>query len=410
VGASPVMSVEAAIVSQVDSAELLHLCQELVAVPSFPGEEGSCARLVAARLRELGFEHVELQEVKPGLPNVIATLEGASGSRERSFMLNGHLDIDPLPDDYDKPLFRTWVEGDLLWGTGLANMKAGLASMIGAALAIKRSGVRLERDLVVACVVGELAGGFGTQHYLEHNPVPAWAIVPEPTDANVRTVHAGCLQLLIHVRGGDAVQRTMRALGALEQVDWSCGSHPLAAGLPRLCVGGVVGGVGASGDLASSGRPPDRATLLVDVRTAPQQSMDDAIGDLRRTLDRVHGEDPGFDYEIDGPPAAYVQFGANECFQPPLDLSPADPLATLTARWHERLTGTTTRVGFQDPGSFAGADTGWLFSKGCRAINYGPMAAAVHHDHVRLERLTSAAQVMAMVAAELCMAPGSTNA
>jgi len=399
-----VIPAEAAILNTIDEGELLQLCTELVAVPSFPGEEGGCARLIAARLRELGFEHVELQEVKPGLPNVVAIVRG-SESGAGGFMFNGHLDIDPLPDDYDKPLFRTWTEGDLLWGTGLANMKAGLASMIGAALAIRRCGIRLQRDVIVACVVGELAGGFGTQHYLDHNPVPEWAIVPEPTDGNVRTVHAGCLQLLIHVSGASAIERTLRVLDVLDDVTWTCGTHPLAPGLPRLCVGGAVGGSGPARDLASARRSPDRSTLLVDVRTAPQQSMEEAVADLCRTLDSVRVSDQDFRYEIDVPPAAYLQFGANECFQPPLDLRPSDPLAVATAVWHERLTGTPPSVGFQDPGSFAGADTGWLFSRGCRSINYGPAAAAVHHDHVRIDRLTSAAQVMAMVAAEFCGSP-----
>jgi acetylornithine deacetylase len=35
-------------------------------------------------------------------------------------------------------------------------MKAGVASMIAAAEAVRRSGVTLKGDLVLACVVGEL--------------------------------------------------------------------------------------------------------------------------------------------------------------------------------------------------------------------------------------------------------------
>jgi acetylornithine deacetylase len=47
------------------------------------------------------------------------------------------------------------LEGDRLYGHGVQNMKGGLASIIMAAEAIRRSGVRLAGDLVVACVAGE---------------------------------------------------------------------------------------------------------------------------------------------------------------------------------------------------------------------------------------------------------------
>ena len=54
-------------------------------------------RLLGACLDVFAHEPLPADSPLWSLPNVIATLKGASGSRERSFMLNGHVDIDPLP-------------------------------------------------------------------------------------------------------------------------------------------------------------------------------------------------------------------------------------------------------------------------------------------------------------------------
>ena len=59
------------------------------------------------------------------------------------------------------------VEGDRLYGHGVQNMKGGLATIVLAAEAIRRSEVQLKGDLVVACVVGETQGGEGTYHLMQ---------------------------------------------------------------------------------------------------------------------------------------------------------------------------------------------------------------------------------------------------
>jgi acetylornithine deacetylase len=82
-------------------------------------------------------------------------------------MLNGHTDVDPLAVGWRRDPWEAVVEGDRLVGHGLVNMKGGVTAMIEAALLLRRAGVRLRGDLVIAAVVGELQGGAGTVHLLE---------------------------------------------------------------------------------------------------------------------------------------------------------------------------------------------------------------------------------------------------
>ena len=105
---------------------------------------------------------VDLQEVEPGRFQTIATLRGTGGGMR--LMFNGNIDIDPLAYGWKRDPWTPTVEGDFLCGAGVYNMKAGVASMIAAAEALRKSGAARRGDLIVACVAGELQGGVGTVH------------------------------------------------------------------------------------------------------------------------------------------------------------------------------------------------------------------------------------------------------
>src|SRR5207245_11376316 len=82
-------------------------------------------------------------------------------------MLNGHTDINALTRRWKRDPWTPSVEGDRLYGHGIQNMKGGLTSIIMAAEAVRRSGLSLKGDLVVACVAGETQGGEGTQALMQ---------------------------------------------------------------------------------------------------------------------------------------------------------------------------------------------------------------------------------------------------
>jgi acetylornithine deacetylase len=109
----------------VDREELIELAKELARIPSFTTEETTCARFLHDFFRREGFES-ELQEVDPGRFQTIARLPGSGGGE--SLMLNGHVDIDPIPSGVSADPWTPAVKGDVLWGAGLGNMKGGMAA------------------------------------------------------------------------------------------------------------------------------------------------------------------------------------------------------------------------------------------------------------------------------------------
>ncbi len=402
------------VVEQVALEDVVRLLEEIVPFPSFSGDEGGVAHLLAARMRDWGFDEVWLQDVEPGRPNVFGALRG-DGSGP-TLMLNGHLDIDPLPDGYDRPPWECQVEGDRLYGAGVGNMKGGLAALVMAAVAVKRSGARLKGDLVVAGVVGELQGGIGTCYLLEHGPVPDVVIVPEPTNLQVRTLHAGVLEVLVTVFGRavwvgqlqrppsvNAIEKALRAMRALEDMSLTHEPHPELPGLPRINVGAIRGGLTREHQMWRPAYVPDCATLAADIRLHPGMTVEGVVADLRRVLDGLAAHDPEFRHELELPPATYREpWRAMAHYMPPLEIPREHPLVQLVAQTHERVTGETPPIGRHVPGSHAGADSGHFWAHGIPALNYGPTQHSRFKNEVALSKLDQGTRVLAEVAAELC--------
>lgn len=78
----------------VDDREVLDLVAALARIPSFTTEERQVAEFLHALFVREGLQ-AEFMEVDPGRVQVVGRLKGRGGGR--TLMLNGHMDIDPLP-------------------------------------------------------------------------------------------------------------------------------------------------------------------------------------------------------------------------------------------------------------------------------------------------------------------------
>lgn len=404
------------VLEHVREAELIEWTRRLHRFPSFSGEEGEVAADLAQQLRSLGLE-AELQEVELGRPNVIGRLRGTGDGP--SFMFNGHLDIDPIPMGYPGDPWEFRREGGKLFGHGIRNMKAGVAAMVAAAGALARAGVPLRGDLIVAGVIGELQGGLGTVHHLQAGVVPDYAIVPEPTLLNIRTLHAGISQFLISTRGKacwagsvhlyphvNAVEKMCKVIEALRGLSFSAAPHPEIPHLPRRHIGNLIGGLTRDYVLWRPSYVPDYCTVVFEARTVPGQTVEDVLADLRRVLDPLREEDPDLVIEIEPPPAAYRPPWRGMIGMPPLDLPKDDPLVEIVRRCHVAVLGAEPeRIGFVDPGSYAGADSGHLQRAGAHVLNYGPTGHSFWEHAVEVKKLVSCARVLALAAEEVLASP-----
>jgi acetylornithine deacetylase len=398
------------VLARIDDEEVVRLACDLIRIPSFTTEETACAEWLADYLAGQGLD-VELQEIEPGRRQTLARLRGEGGGR--SIMLNGHIDIDPLATGWTRDPFDPWIADGKLYGHGVYNMKAGVTACIMAALALRRSGVPVRGDVVLACVAAELNGGTGTLYAIQHGARTDMAVVAEPYGADtIMTKHTGSMDVVVHTlgrathiskkeQGVDAIAAMMRAIGALYAMRFTHTPDPDLPGLPRMNVGSIIGGRGRGHDLRGPYTVSDFCTAYVNVRFNASQTGETVVADIRRTLEGLAAEDPGFRFEIEFPPA--LERGLGRMAKLAVDVPKTEPVVQMVRRNLRLVTGREPEhFGVRLPQSYAGNDTTHLWGAGIPCCLYGPGGGYTdYHDvHTRLEDLFVCTRVLALTALE----------
>ncbi|MYX40310.1 M20/M25/M40 family metallo-hydrolase [Streptomyces sp. SID89] len=152
--------------------EVVELCAELIRFDTSnpTSDERACADWVVARLAEAGIAS-ELVESAPGRANVIARIPGADPARG-ALLVHGHLDVVPADAaEWRIPPFSGEIRDGYLWGRGAIDMKDTVAVMLATARHFARTGARPAREIVLAFLADEEAGGrFGAHWLVEHRP------------------------------------------------------------------------------------------------------------------------------------------------------------------------------------------------------------------------------------------------
>ena len=159
--------------------EVVDLCRDLIRIDSSnygdgsgPGERAA-AEHVQAVLAEVGLGS-ELIESDPGRASVVLRIEGdPEGTADRgALLLHGHLDVVPArAADWTVDPFAGEVRDGCLWGRGAVDMKGMDAMVLALVRDLARTGRRPPRDLVVAFLADEEAGGLkGARHLVETRP------------------------------------------------------------------------------------------------------------------------------------------------------------------------------------------------------------------------------------------------
>ncbi|MEU9345614.1 M20/M25/M40 family metallo-hydrolase [Streptomyces sp. NPDC048278] len=156
--------------------EVVDLCRELIRFDtsnygdhSGPGER-KAAEWVAEKLAEVGLDP-EIFESHPGRASTVARIEGTDPSRP-ALLIHGHLDVVPAnADDWTHHPFSGEVADGCVWGRGAVDMKDMDAMTLAVVRDRLRSGRKPPRDIVLAFLADEEAGGtWGARHLVDNHP------------------------------------------------------------------------------------------------------------------------------------------------------------------------------------------------------------------------------------------------
>jgi succinyl-diaminopimelate desuccinylase len=342
------------------TADPVDLCAALVDVPSVSGDEAALADAVERALRGQA-PHLEVLRAGDA---VLARTHLGRGSR---VLLAGHLDTVPIADNV--PSRR---DGDLLFGCGTSDMKAGDA--VFAHLAATLPEPRHDLTLVFYdCEEVEAARNGLGRIEREH---PDWlradlAILGEPTNGTVEAGCQGTLRAQVTTRGRrahsarswlgsnavHAAEGVLHRLSGYAAREVEIDGCRYREGLQAVRIaGGVAGNV-----------VPDECVVTVNFRFAPDRDAAGAEKHVREVFD-------GFELTV-------------------TDLAPGalPGLAAPAAQEFLAATGAApaAKYGWTDVSRFA--------ALGIPALNYGPGDPNLAHtreEHVDTRQITAATALL----------------
>ena len=221
-----------AILQAVDSLreDTLALTVRLARHRSVLGEEASCLEDMAEVLAGHGLAPERVPTVPaalerhPGFSPPLVPYEGRDNvvalcaprvGGGRSLMLQGHLDVVPegAAELWTTPPFEPAVRDGRLYGRGCGDMKAGVASIVGAWRALELAGLRPAAPLQMGFVIEEECTGNGALAVMQALPRPDACLIPEPGPGfeALYVAQVGVVWAWITVTGRPAHVREMRA-------------------------------------------------------------------------------------------------------------------------------------------------------------------------------------------------------
>ena len=156
----------------VDPEEAAALTGELVAIRSYPGEEGAVQHHVAGWLQANGLEP-EFQPTEGDRPNVIARVENGPGP---TLLINGHVDTVLAVDGWSSDPWTPRRDDNRLYGIGAGDMKSGVAAAMLTTRALTQNRERWHGSVVFSSVVDEEAYSIGARALIDSasRPTTAW--------------------------------------------------------------------------------------------------------------------------------------------------------------------------------------------------------------------------------------------
>lgn len=402
------------------------ILRQLVEIPSISGTDAeneaiaTVAHIFADHGLDVDHWEIPLDEImaRPDFPGVevdrheawglVGRLTGRrSGSGDApALMFNGHVDVVPPGDlrQWSADPFEARVAGGRLFGRGSCDMKAGLVAALWAAEGIRRSGVQLRGDVLVAAVLGEEDGGLGTYSTLARGWTADACVIPEPTGLDLVPANAGALtfRLVVPGKAAHASRRSegvssiekfvplFEALGHLE-ARRNRDPHPMAARWDiayPLSIGTVH-----AGDWASS--VPD--VLIAEGRIGV--AIDEPVEHTRDELEHAVRDACDADPWLRDHPATIEWWGGQFASG---RLADDSDLLDRVRRAHAAVGGGEQAAWLAPFGSDLRLMTG---IGGVPTLQYGPGDVALAHaadESVALDEVHTAARALAVLAVEMC--------
>lgn len=262
-----------------EQQDLIAFTQELVRIRSYSGQEEQIVRVIAQKMKSLGYDEVRID----AMGNVL----GRIGHGAKSIMFDSHVDTVAVNDEekWDIPPFSGEIVDGNLHGRGSVDMKSGAAASIYAAAISHRLGLDSGKTIYVSCTVFEEdCDGENLKHLFKECQIkPDYMVICEPSDNLISLGHKGKAQIVIKTRGvsahGSAPEKGVNAIYEMAEIIQrveKTNAELMKQAAPR----GTLVMSRISSTSASLNAVPSECEVYLDRRIAPGETKESIVKEM----------------------------------------------------------------------------------------------------------------------------------
>lgn len=257
---------------------------DLIRIQSYTGHEKPAVERTLLELKQIGCDEVWIDSAGNAL--------GRIGNGKRTILFNAHLDTNEVSDDsqWPHPPLEPVIEGDVLYGLGASDCKAGVAAIVyGAAILNKLNLLDDVSVVVMGATLEEDAEGFALRSLVERDLLkPDCVLLAEATDLTLRRGHRGRCE--VHVRtkgkavhastphlGENAILKMAPVIEALEAMNGSLPSHPIFGDGTQVV--SLINGPHTPNSV------PDWCEVAIDRRLVPGETAESIVEGIRAVVE-----------------------------------------------------------------------------------------------------------------------------
>ncbi|SEA35578.1 putative selenium metabolism hydrolase [Thalassobacillus cyri] len=273
--------------------DVIELCQSLVKIKSYSGEEDQVAETIQKYAEERGVDEVITDEYG----NVLLIWNGDRPGP--TVLFDGHIDTVPVQkDQWSVGAFSGEVKDGKIYGRGTSDMKGAVSAMISAAFNFAEDTNRsFPGKIVVSCSVHEECFEGVATRLVSEKVKPDFVVIGEASNLDLNRGQRGRAEIVVETFGKPAhSSNPEKGLNAVYQMT------KLINGIRELPVAKheVMGeGILELTDIKSSPYPgasvvPSHCTATFDRRLLVDETKESVLAPIQDLIEKLKKEDPAF--------------------------------------------------------------------------------------------------------------------
>jgi putative selenium metabolism hydrolase len=390
-------------VAPIDEDGLLGLCQRMISLQSYTGDEGRLAEELKKTMLELGYDRAWIDE----FGNVVGEIRGVLPGP--SILFDGHIDTVDVSDapNWTAPPFGAIIKEGRLYGRGASDMKCALAAMIYGAASLIGSREKMAGVVYVSgTVCEETFEGLGLSKVVDKLK-PDFVVIGEASALNLKRGQRGRAEIVVTTTGKAAHSSNPEVgknsvymmLKLVERIRQLPVSHEEFLGDGILELTDIV-----SAPYPGASVVPHKCRVTFDRRLLVGETEEAVLEPLRQCVRDLQAEDPQFEADIQIATASQTchtgEVMSGKRFFPAWVLPEEHPLVSgaLAAIRQTGLEPAVTKYSFCTNGSYSAGIAG------IPTIGFGPGAedgAHVVDENIEIAQVNAAAVGYQAIAANL---------